>query len=253
MKPSLFLLAGAAALASASCSAKKANDVAAGDSTTVLTPVKPPANGDWSTVVSETSAGGYLMGNPNAKAHLVEYGSLTCPHCREFDETGVDPLVNKYVKSGKVSYEFRNYVRDPFDIAAALIARCNGSQSFFALTRALYKAQPDWVGKIQAVPQGEVEALQNMPPEKEFLTIATMGDLQKFAAMRGVPEAKSTQCLTNKAKVDQLVQINSDANDQYNIPGTPTFLLNGKVVEMKPTRQTVWEQLDEQLQTALGG
>ena len=97
------------------------------------------------------------MGNPDAKVKLIEYGSLTCPHCREFDETGVTPLINNYVKSGRVSYEFRNYVRDAFDLSASLVARCNGAKSFFPLERAMYKDQPTWVAKIQAVPQNQLE------------------------------------------------------------------------------------------------
>ena len=71
---------------------------------------------------------GFVMGNPDAKLKLIEYGSLTCPHCREFDEKGVPALIDNYVKTGQVSWEFRNYVRDAFDLTAALVARCNGAK-----------------------------------------------------------------------------------------------------------------------------
>lgn len=249
MKPSYFLLATAAVLASAACNAQKGHDTPAAGASNVLTPVKPPANGDWSTVFSDTSAGGILMGNPNAKVKLVELGSLTCPHCRAFEEEGAEPLINNYVKSGKVSYEFRNYVRDPFDIAAALIARCNGAKSFFPLIRAIYDAQPQWIAKIQAAPQGQLEALQNLPPDKQFLEIAKLADLQKLGAMRGVPSAKSTHCLTNQAKVDQLVQMNSDATTDFpEMPGTPTFVINGKMLDKAAT----WDLLEPQIRKALG-
>ncbi|MCA1653471.1 MAG: DsbA family protein, partial [Sphingomonadales bacterium] len=89
-------------------------------------PVAAPNGGDWTTVVSRTPAGGFVMGNPNAKVKLIEYGSLTCPHCAEFEEKGGKPLIDNYVKKGLVSFEFRNFVRDPYDITAALIARCGG-------------------------------------------------------------------------------------------------------------------------------
>jgi protein-disulfide isomerase len=251
MKPSYFLMATAAILASAACNAKNGDAAASGDAgeSTPAAAVKPPANGDWSTVVTPTAQGGYLMGNPSAKVKLIEYGSLTCPHCRAFDEEGVQPLIDNYVKSGKVSYEFRNYVRDPFDIAASLIARCNGAKSFFPLARALYKDQPDWVAKIQAAPQSEIETLQNLPPQKQFLEIAKVADLQQWAAMRGVPTAKSTQCLTNQSQVDKLVQMNSDATNTYDLPGTPTFIINGKMVENAAT----WDALQPKLKEALGG
>jgi protein-disulfide isomerase len=257
MKPSYVLLATAAILASGACNAKNGGDAATGNAAeaTSVEAVKPPANGDWSTVVVATSAGGFRMGNPDAKVALVEYGSMTCPHCRSFSETGFQPLVQNYVKNGKVSYEFRNYVRDPFDIAASLIARCNGSKSFFALTEALYKDQPDWVGKIQAAPEQQLNGLQNLPPDKQFVAIAKIADLQQWAAIRGVPTAKSAQCLTDQPKIDQLVQMNSDATSSFpDMPGTPTFIINGKMVDLGPvTEAQVWSALESKIKEALGG
>jgi protein-disulfide isomerase len=195
------------------------------------------------------------MGNPDAKVKLVEYGSMTCPHCASFSKAGYEPLVNTYVKGGKVSYEFRNYVRDPFDIAASLIARCNGSKSFFPLTEALYKDQLDWVGKIQAAPEAQINGLQNLPPDKQFVEIAKIADLQQWAAMRGVPTAKSAKCLTDQGAVDQLVQMNSDATNQFpQFQGTPTFIINGKQVELGPvTEAQVWSSLETKIKEALGG
>ena len=249
MKPSHLLLATAAILASGACNAEKGGDSSAASSSTPVEAVQPPANGDWSEVVTETSAGGYLMGNPDAKVKLVEYGSLTCPHCREFDEKGVPKLVEQYVKPGKVSYEFRNYVRDPFDIAVSLVARCNGSKSFFPLTNALYKDQPDWIAKLQGVPQAQIEQMTNMGPEQQFLEIAKAAGIQQWAAMRGVPTAKSTQCLTNQEEVNQLVQMNSDATTTFpDMPGTPTFVINGKLVE----QAAAWETLEPKIKEALG-
>jgi protein-disulfide isomerase len=257
MKPSHILLATAAILASGACNAKNGGNAATGDAaeSKAVEAVKPPANGDWSTVTVASSAGGFLMGNPDAKVKLIEYGSMTCPHCRSFSETGFQPLVQNYVKSGKVSYEFRNYVRDPFDIAASLIARCNGSKSFFPLTEALYKDQPDWIAKIQAAPEAQLNSLQSLPPEKQFVEIAKIADLQQWAAMRGVPTAKSTQCLTDQPKVDQLVQMNSDATSSFpDMPGTPTFIINGKMVDLGPvTEAQVWSALESKIKAALGG
>jgi protein-disulfide isomerase len=257
MKPSHILLATAAILASGACNAKNGDNAATGNvaESTAVEAVKPPANGDWSTVTVATSAGGFRMGNPDAKVKLVEYGSMTCPHCRSFSETGFQPLAQNYVKNGKVSYEFRNYVRDPFDIAASLIARCNGSKSFFALTEALYKDQPDWVGKIQAAPEAQVNGLQNLPPNKQFIEISNIAGLQQWAAMRGVPTVKSTQCLADQSKIDQLVQMNSDATTAFpQFQGTPTFIINGKMVELGPvTEAQVWPALETKIKEALGG
>ena len=247
MKPSHFLACAVAVVAIAGCNSKQGD--AATSSPVKIEQVAPPKGGNWTQVVNPTAAGGFVMGNPNAKVKLIEYGSLTCPHCREFDEKGVPRLMDKYVKSGQVSWEFRNYVRDAFDLTATLIARCNGAKSFFPLMRAFYHDQPTWVAKIQATPQQQLEALQNLPPNQQFLEMAKIAGFQEWAAARGVPAAKSTQCLTNENSVNQLVQMTSDATTQFpDFSGTPNFVINGTL----DNKIASFEQLDAALSKALG-
>jgi protein-disulfide isomerase len=247
MKPASYLACALLVVAIAGCHSKQDN--VATNAPLHVTPIAPPKGGDWTTTVSATPEGGFRMGNPNAKLKLIEYGSLTCPHCREFDEKGAGPLIANYVKTGQLSYEFRNYVRDAFDLTATLVARCNGEKSFFPLARALYKDQPTWVATVQAAPQAQVESLQNLPANRQFLEMAKIAGFPQWAAMRGVPVAKSTQCLTNENSVNQLVQMASDATTQYPaFAGTPTFILNGKLLDKTAT----WETLEPQLRSALG-
>jgi protein-disulfide isomerase len=241
-----YLILGSAALLATACNAEKGAGNSAAPEVTA-TPVAAPNNGDWSTVISKTAEGGFLMGNPNAKVKLVEFGSMTCPHCAEFEERGTKALIDNYVKKGLVSFEFRNYVRDPFDVAASLIARCGGEAGFFGLTRGLYAEQRDWVGKIQTADQATMQSLQTMPPAQQFSTIADLAGLKQFAAMRGVPRAKADACLADEAAVNQLVQMNSDAQSTYDIPGTPSFLINGKLVEQTAS----WDALEPKLKEAL--
>jgi protein-disulfide isomerase len=238
-----------AVLALAACNKNKNEGAGkAANETVTITEATPPPGGTWADVVNATSAGGFMMGNPNAKVKLVEFGSLTCPHCKAFDDEGVPTLIEKYVKSGQVSWEFRNYVRDPFDLAASLVARCNGTKTFFPLARGLYKDQAVWVAKIQATPQPQLEQLQNLPPNQQFVQLATIAGLQDWAAARGVPQAKSNQCLANQASINQLVQMTSDATTQYpDFPGTPTFVINGKMVEKTAT----WAALEPKLRDAV--
>ena len=248
MKPT-YLLAAVAAVFATACNADKGGE-ANSNAPLNLEPVAAPQGGDWSQVVSKTPQGGFLMGNPNASVKLVEYGSMTCPHCAEFDEAGLQPLIDKYVKTGNVSFEFRNYVRDPYDLAAALVARCNGEKSFFPLTRALFADQENWVAKLQAVPPPQQQALTGLGPDRQFLEIAKLAGFQQWAAMRGVPTAKSTQCLTNEADINQLVQMNSDTTTEYpEFAGTPAFTINGKLLD----RTASWDTLEPQLRDALGG
>ena len=247
MKRTHLLAAAALLLATGACNGEK-GDNSTGPSSKAEA-VAPPEGGDWSQVVAATPAGGFQMGNPNAAVKLVEYGSLTCPHCREFDETGVQPLIDNYVKSGRVAYEFRNFVRDPFDLAASLITRCNGPKSYFPLTRAMYKDQQNWVAKLQTISPEQQEALTSLGPDRQFVEIAKAAGFQQWAAMRGVPSDKSTKCLQDQGEINKLVQMNSDATTAIpNFPGTPTFTINGELVE----KAAVWKLLEPKLKEALG-
>ena len=246
----LFIALATASFMTSGCNAEKAGNKGATASGPVK-PVAPPKNGDWTTVVGETAEGGFLMGNPNAAVKIVEFGSLTCPHCAEFDEEGVKPLIDNYVKSGRVSYEFRNFVRDPFDVAASLVARCGGPTSFFGLTRGFYADQREWVAKIQAADPTRMQQIQSLPPNQQFGEIAKIGGFQDWAAVRGLPPEKTAACLADQTQVDRLVQMQNDAVSSYDIPGTPGFLLNGELVKIEPG-STPWAQLEAKIKGALG-
>lgn len=210
---------------------------------------------DWTAVVSATSAGGFVMGNPNARVKLVEYGSMTCPHCREFDATGVPHLLDDYVKTGKVSWEFRNYVRDAFDVTASLVARCDGAKSFFPMTRALFADQQNWEKRVNDVPASDREKLRDLPHDQMFVALAKLAGFQQFAAARGLPAEKSNECLANEKSVEELAQIAQNVNTSLpDFPGTPTFLINGKMVELgRITADQVWPTLRSKIQAALSG
>lgn len=242
------LACATALIALAGCNSKQSNEAA--NAPVHYQEVKPPAGGDWTQVVNPTPDGGVMMGNPNAKVHLIEIGSLTCPHCQHFEETAVDNLVNKYVKTGLVSYEFRNYIRDSFDLAAVLIAKCNGPKSFFPLTRAFYDTQPDWEGALQKVPQEQMEQLQNLPPNQIELKAAQIAGFLDWAAARGVPQAKATQCLTDTNAINQLVnQSGAITQDYPDFSGTPNFVINGTL----NNKIAEWPEIDQALQSALAG
>ena len=233
MKFRTFLAGSMAVLAVAACNKNKDQTAStAANDTVKITQANPPPGGTWADVVNETSAGGFMMGNPSAKVKLVEYGSLTCPHCREFDEKGVPALIDNYVKGGQVSWEFRNYVRDAFDVAASLTVRCNGAQGFFPLMRAMYNDQQNWEKYIQATPQDQLNSMQNLPPNQQFGALAKLAHFQEWASARGISQAKIDQCLADENSINQLVQMASDATTQFPaFQGTPIFVINGTMVE----------------------
>ena len=211
--------------------------------------IPAPNGGDWTQTVSPSAEGGFVMGNPNAPVRLVEYASMTCSHCAEFSETGAQPLIDKYVKTGQVSFEIRNFVRDPADLAAALLARCGGPGPFFKLTDQMFAAQEEWIGKLQGMSQAEQQQLSALQPQQVVGAMAERAGLVQFVRVRGVPAERAQQCLSNEAEINRLVQIQQKAvQDNPSFPGTPAFLINGKLAENAGT----WEALEPKIREALG-
>ena len=251
MKVLSLVTCAAAVLALAACNKNKneGSSPAAANEKVTITQANPPPGGTWADVVNETSGGGYMMGNPNAKVKLLEIGSLSCPHCQKFEEEGAPNLIAKYVKAGTVSWEFRPYViHGVIDMAANLVATCNGVKTFFPLSMALYKDQANWLGKVETTPQDKLAQIQNLPTNQVFVQIANVLGLQDWAAARGVPQAKSNQCLSNQKMIDQQVQITANVNSQFpDFAGTPAFAINGKLLADTAS----WDKLEPQLQNAL--
>ncbi|HEX8668986.1 MAG TPA: thioredoxin domain-containing protein [Allosphingosinicella sp.] len=187
---------------------------------------KAPARKDWSRTVSLTPEGGFRMGNPAAKVKLVEYGSMTCPHCAAFSKEAGPALVSSYVRTGRVSYEFRNFVLNGLDVTATLLARCGGPVRFFALTDRLYATQGQWVGKVGALTAAEKDRLKAMSDAQRLGGLADLSGLTQVAAQGGVAPARGKQCLADPAALQRLGQMAEAANAQ-GVAGTPTFFLNG--------------------------
>jgi hypothetical protein len=250
MKRILILAASAAALALTACN--KNSDQTQGpvvtNETVTITQATPPPGGTWADVVNATSDG-VMMGNPNAKVKLVEIASLGCPYCKRFEDEGAPHLLD-YVKSGQMSWEFRPYlIHGPIDMAANLIVRCNGVKSFFPLVQALYKDQAVWMGKVEALPPSQLEQIQNLPTNQLFVAMASLAGLQDWAALRGVPQAKSNQCLSDPKLIDHEVQVSSDVNSQYpDFKATPSFAINGRLL---PLDSSSWDKLQPQIEDAM--
>jgi protein-disulfide isomerase len=184
------------------------------------------AKPDWTHTFAVTPDGGFVMGNPNAKVAIVEYGSLTCPHCRHFAETAMKSLVSQYVRTGKVSYEYRSLILNGIDVAATLVARCDGPKHFFPIAEALYATQPTWIGKVT---NAESEKLNALPQDQMMLGVAKVTGLIPIAAAHGIPAAKAEACLTSQPAADDLAKMAQAAADA-GVQGTPTFFVNGKRV-----------------------
>lgn len=252
-KLTLGLAASLLALGATACDRKPdlPKEGAPGGSASTASMNTQAPNGDWSQLVNQTAEGGMLLGNPNAKVRVVEFASMTCGACAAFSNEDKPKLVDQYVKAGNVSFEFRNYVRDPLDITMALVARCAGAnKQFFNLTDAMFTDQKGFFDRIQAVPEAQLSQLQGLAPAQQFQRMAEYSGLQEWAAQRGLPSGRSSQCLANQAEIDRIVQMNSDASSSYEIAGTPTFLVNNEVVRPQ-AGQTNWTSLEGAIKAAL--
>jgi len=249
----LIMLGAVCALALTACNKATDNATAPAAVTPAAAPgpVAPPANGDWTTTVSETPEGGYLKGNPNAAVKLIEYGALSCPHCAHFSHDSHDEL-EAMIKTGKISYELRPFLVHPqLDLAATLLARCSGPATFFPLADQFFARQDDWMGeaKFKTLTPAVQQAWASMTPNQLAADVATRLDLVTFVGQRGISADKAKACLADKAGVDKLNALVTNAESQYHVNGTPTFILNGSVL----ADVNDWAGLKPKLKAVLGG
>ncbi len=230
------------ATATATTVAPAASVAASASGTAPATPTK-----DWAQTIAATPEGGFRMGNPDAPVKLIEYASLTCPHCKAFHDEGEPVLKSKYIATGKLSYEYRSFILNGADYAAALLARCNGAATFFQLHDAFYNQQDSWVEPFRTMTKADTDALAALPQDQQMAAYALKGGLDTFVRARGITRAKFDQCLADKTQVDKIADMGKIAVSKYGLTGTPTFVIN------EVTQKDVygWPQLEPKVQAAL--
>jgi protein-disulfide isomerase len=207
--------------------------------------VSAPAGTDWTTTVVQTAEGGMLMGNPAAAVKLMEYGALSCPHCAKFSNDSAEGL-KVLVAKGTVSYEFRPFLIHPQDVPAFVLARCNGAAPYFAIAEQMFATQDVWLSKSGTISQAEQQALASAGPLQVSAFLAGKLGLDTFVEQRGVPSAKVKQCLADQKAIDTLGKITEDGQKQFEITGTPTFIINGQTVKDANT----WDKIEPMLKAA---
>ncbi|GEQ99882.1 thiol-disulfide oxidoreductase [Iodidimonas gelatinilytica] len=173
---------------------------------------------DYSKVITTETAsekgfalGGVSMGNPDAPVTIIEYASLTCSHCAAFDRDVLPDLKETYIKTGKVRYEFHNYVMNRYDLAASAVARCMGPDRFFPIAELFFSTQATW--------------LANASQQDAKVVIDDMANVVRKA---GVSRTRFDQCLSERDLQQHLVEMTSEGQKRWQIAGTPTIIINGK-------------------------
>lgn len=205
------------------------------------------ATANWAQRVALTPQGGVLIGNPAAAVKLVEFGSLTCPHCKAFHETGLAAIKAKYLASGRVSYEYRPFTLNGIDLMAGLVMQCLPAPQALAFINSVYARQAEMVQPFQLISEADRASLAALPQDRQGARMAELGKLPEFAAAAGVPRARYDACIASKPGEAKLLAIRNDAVQNHGLTGTPSFLINGKM----QADTYDWAALEPQLAAAL--
>ena len=150
------------------------------------------------------------IGDAKAPVTIVEYASMTCPHCAHFDQVTFPELKKRYIDTGKVRFILREFPLDSLAAAAFMLARCAGKDDpgkYYALVDTMFRQQNTW-------------AIQKPLPA-----------LLSIAKQAGFTEASFNACLANQQILDGIEKVRQRAIDTFKVHSTPTFFVNGSVHE----------------------
>ncbi|MBW9115824.1 DsbA family protein [Rhizobium cauense] len=194
----------------------------------------PQADGDvdMAAVLKPGELPEMAIGKADAPVKIVEYMSMTCPHCAHFHATTFDEIKKKYVDTGKAQFIIREFPFDPRAAAAFMLARCNPSkpeelstaEQYFPMVSMLFKQQPTWA----AAEDGRAALLQ-------------------MSKLAGFTEDSFTKCLTNQKLLDEVNATRERGSKEFGVNSTPTFLINGKRYSGDMTVDTMSALIDSLL------
>ncbi len=166
------------------------------------------------------------LGDPKAPVTVIEYASMTCPHCAHFNEHTFPAFKKKYLDTGKVRYALREFPLDPLAAAAFMLARCAGEKDnnkYYAMVDTLFRKQDQWV-KQKPLP-----------------------DLLAIAKQAGFTEKSFDACLANQKLLDDIQKERQQAIDKYKVHSTPSFFINGKAYAGAVSIDEMAKEIDPQL------
>jgi protein-disulfide isomerase len=153
----------------------------------------------------------HILGNPQAPITIIEYASLTCPHCGHFARDVLPTLKQKWIDTGKAKLVMRDYPLDGPALRAAMIARCAPPDRFYAFIDTFFQDQQQWV-----------------------LAKDYQAALARLALLGGMTKAQFDACLADKSVEDKVLQSRLVATQQLDVNATPTFFINGKKFDGAP-------------------
>jgi len=235
------LLFAPLALGLAACSGDADGDAA--KTSDPIPKIAPPEGKSWTDIVEKTEEGGYRMGNPDAPIKLVEFGALSCSHCAHFSEEASAEIAEDFVASGRVNFELRHFILNPYDIAASLLATCGTKEAVIPLSEQFWAWQPNMFQNVQNAGEAQLQAIDSQPPGQRFASFARVTGMDEFFAARGIAADQGAACLADSDKVTEMVDRTRQASEEFGITGTPAFLINGQNAEVN-----TWPEIKTRLE-----
>lgn len=167
---------------------------------------KDKVDPDVSVLMAQGPLPDIVVGSADAPVTIVEYASMTCPHCAQFQKDVLPELKTKYIDTGKVKYMLREFPLDNLAAAAFMLARCSGDDRYYPMVDAMFETQESW-----AVPGADGK-----------------GRLLQIARQAGMSKEQFDQCLANQELFNKILQTRQIAHDKFQVDSTPTFFINGK-------------------------
>ncbi|PKP99018.1 MAG: protein-disulfide isomerase [Alphaproteobacteria bacterium HGW-Alphaproteobacteria-13] len=202
----------------------------------------------WSAKVTVSPIGAHIIGNPAAKVRLVEYFSYTCNHCGDFAKAAAAPLKTQYIDKGLVAVEYRNLIRDPFDLTAALLARCGTAQAFPGNHQAIFAAQSAWLTRIEESTKAQQARWSEGGIGERMRRIAADTGLTALMQKRGYDAARIDACIDSEVAQAEVIGMTNIAHNTDKVRGTPSFFINGV-----DTGVHDWPSLKTRLDLAING
>jgi len=153
-----------------------------------------------------------ILGRPDAPITIVEFASLTCPHCADFDANTLPKLKAAWIDTGKARLVFKDFPLDQAAVRAAMLARCAPPEQFYPFIDALFHSQTTWAtgGKVDTA-------------------------LGKLAKLSGMTDDQFAACMKDEAVQKRVLDSRLQAEQQYKVESTPTFFVNGvQIVGAQP-------------------
>jgi protein-disulfide isomerase len=175
--------------------------------------------------VAESALPDMPLGKEDAPVTIVEYSSLSCPHCAVFHRDVLPALKSEYIDTGKVRYVEREFPLNNAALAGSVIARCLEPSRFYAFNDLLFSRQEDWAFKEDA-----------------------MKPLRLYAKQAGLTDADFEKCIDDEALQKKILAVR-ERGEKEGVKGTPTFFINGKIFNGAPTLQALAEAMKPYLST----